>query len=160
LKEPEDTEIRARVRDLIRSEKTLVIGIGNTDRADDGAGIKIVDSWKARLKKRAFLEPETPAEIVVSDHLADPLVDALVFVDAADFGGKPGEVRLFGSEDADGMPIPASTHKIPLGLLFGLIRQKGKAAYLLGIQPKSLEWIGEMSEEVRETVKRFETIPD
>lgn len=138
----------------------MVIGLGNPDRADDGAGIEIVSLWKARLNKRAFLDTETSVETAVFDGLENPDVDAFLFVDAADFGGRPGEVHLFDSEDTECFRPALSTHKVQLDLLMQVIATKGKQAFLLGIQPGSVELFGGMTEEIAEAVKTLKSVCD
>jgi hypothetical protein len=131
LKEPDGRETVRLIRELLMSDQTTAIGLGNPDRADDGAGIQIVLKWKARLKKRAFCENEISAEEAVMKGLEEPSVGTFLFVDAADFKGRPGEMRLFDS---------------------------GEKAFLLGIQPGSVEWLGEKSKPVRETIRRLELL--
>ena len=160
MKEPDDPLWAGRIRSLILSEGTLVIGLGNPDRADDVAGIEIVSRWKARLEKRAFVEPETPAETVVMNHLEDAGVEAFLFVDAADFGGEPGEIRQFGAEDVAGFKPAWSTHQVPMDLLIRLITSKRKRAYLLGIQAGSVELFGKMSEDVTAAVGALSELLD
>jgi hydrogenase maturation protease len=132
-----------------------VVGLGNPDRADDGAGIEIVRNWKARLGRRAFLDTEMSAETIVLDHLADPETEIFIFVDAADFGGPAGGFRLFGIGDQDRFRPAISTHQVPMDLIMGLIASHRKDAFLLGIQPKSLEPLGKMTREVSETVRKL-----
>lgn len=153
-----DPEIR--IRALIRSERTVVVGLGNPDRADDGAGIEIVSKWKARLGRRAFLDTEISAETIVLDHLADPDADVFLFVDAADFGGKPGDFRLFGIGEQDRFRPALSTHQVPMDLLMGLIASRRKDVFLLGIQPESLEPMGGMTPAVSDTVRRLSAWAD
>lgn len=155
---PPDPE--ARVRSLIRSERTVVIGLGNPDRADDGAGIRIVSQWKARPGRRAFLDTEISAETVVLDGLADPEAATFLFIDAADFGGKPGDFRLFGIGEQDRFRPALSTHQVPMDLLMSLIASRRKDVFLLGIQPGSLEPMGEMTPEVLDTVRRLSAWTD
>lgn len=144
------------IRSLVRSESTVLIGLGNPDRADDGAGIQIVSKWKARYPKRAFLDTERSVESAVLDNLENASFEAFLFVDAADFGGITGEFRLFHSGDAGRFHPALSTHKVPMDLLMQLIASKGKKAYLLGIQAGSVEFPGEISKEVRETISMFD----
>jgi hydrogenase maturation protease len=149
-----------RIRRLIFSERTILIGLGNPDRADDGAGLKIVLNWKARLERRAFLETEVSAETVVLDGLDDPAAGVFLFVDAADFSGSPGESRLFGLDDLGRVRPAFSTHHVPMDLLMGLIESRRKEAFLLGIQPGSMEPFGEMTGETSETVRRLSELAE
>jgi hydrogenase maturation protease len=133
------------------STKTLVIvGIGNSERGDDGCGLQIAFQLKARSQKRAFLETEKSVESFVQDFIEDESIETILFIDATDFGGKPGvEFQLFTAAGAKRFVSGVSTHKVPITLLIGLIRQRGKTFYLLGFQPGNLEFLGKMSPAVK-----------
>jgi hydrogenase 3 maturation protease len=144
-----------RLSQLIEPESVIVIGLGNSDRADDGAGIQIVKTLRARFSERAFLETEQGVEGIVFDCLENPSIQSVLFVDAVDFKGRPGEMRLFTIQDA-GQFIPVvSTHKVPLTILMELIHNHHKNPYLIGIQPKSIELFGEVSNEVKAAVQNL-----
>jgi hydrogenase maturation protease len=142
-----------RISQLIEPESVIVIGLGNPDRADDGAGIQIVKNLQTRFSERVFLETEQGVEGIVFDCLENPSIQSVLFIDAVDFKGRPGEIRLFTIHDA-GQFIPAiSTHKVPLAILMELLENHHKKPYLIGIQPKSIELFGEMSSEVTEAIQ-------
>jgi hydrogenase maturation protease len=70
--------------------KPLVIGIGNTLMGDDGAGARVVDILRARKCGAEFLHMATPGMGLIT-HVTGR--DKVIFVDAAEFSGSPGEVR-------------------------------------------------------------------
>jgi len=70
--------------------KPLVIGIGNTLMGDDGAGARVVDILRARRCGAEFLHMPTPGMGLIT-HVTGR--EKVIFVDAAEFSGKPGEVR-------------------------------------------------------------------
>lgn len=103
----------------------LVIGIGNPDRGDDGAGRVAVRALAGRL----------PPGVGVREHsgTAPELVDwfaaagAVWIVDAARSGAAPGTLRRF---DAAAGPLPASllgvsSHGLGLGTAVELARALG-----------------------------------
>jgi hydrogenase maturation protease len=81
---------------------TVVIGVGNRDRGDDGAGLEV-----ARLLRQC---PPPGTLVIELDARADDLreafrgADRVVVVDAAS-GGEPGTVRRF---EAHREPLPAA----------------------------------------------------
>ena len=89
---------------------SLVIGVGNPDRGDDGAGIAVV----RRLRQRG------PAGVAVveAEGEASALIEAwsgkarVVVVDAASSGQRPGNVRRFDArrESLPARHLHASTH--------------------------------------------------
>lgn len=145
-------------REIINPESLIIIGLGNTDRADDGAGIQIVAKIKARFPGKAFSEIEQSVEGLVLECLEDPSIKSILFIDAVDFQGKPGQVRLFGFHDTVQFIPAISTHKVPLTLLMELIEKHEKDAFLLGIQPRSVQLFGKMSDEVQTAIQDLEKL--
>ena len=72
----------------------------------------------------------------------------IIFIDAADFGGVPGEARLI---DPEHIPeVSLSTHSIPLPVISRILYEDTKAKiYFIGIQPKSVDHKEGLSEEVK-----------
>lgn len=82
---------------------TLVIGVGNSTRGDDGAGIELARRLRERRTPGALVR-ESSGEMGAllecwSGH------DRVVVVDAARSGAPPGTVRRF---EAHASPLPAS----------------------------------------------------
>jgi len=132
-----------------------IVGLGNPDRADDGAGIMLASRLRNRLKSPVFLETEKSVEGIVLDLAENATIKTILFIDAADFGGAPGAFKIF-SDRETGRFVPAlSTHKVPFPMMMEWIQQAGKRGYVLAIQPESLKWMGEMSDVVRKTVNQL-----
>jgi hydrogenase maturation protease len=142
----------------IDPDTLIVIGLGNPDRADDGAGIDIVKTLRARFPERVFLETEQGVEGLVLSCLENPSIKAVAFVDAVDFKGKSGQIKLFDSCDASRFIPAISTHKVPLTILMELIEKHQKNPFLIGIQPKSTVLFGDMSDEVKKAIQDLEYI--
>lgn len=138
------------------SESLVVIGLGNPDRADDGIGIELVSRLRAHFPEQVFLETEQSVESLVSRFLDKEEIDTIVFVDASDFGGVPGEVKFFKAEDTERFVPAISTHKVPITILMRLIQEKGKIPILLGVQPVSVEFFRKMSSPVKSTLCMIE----
>ncbi len=98
MKESKYIELQEKIREILFSEQSIVIGIGNPDRADDGAGIFVVQHWREKapfLRKASFfLDTECSVESPVIDHLENPLIQNFLFGDTSDFGGAPGDIVL------------------------------------------------------------------
>jgi hydrogenase 3 maturation protease len=131
----------------------LVITAGNLLRSDDGLGPAVA----ARvLQPREGIEifdagehPETAVEKAASVHPA-----SVVIIDAADFGGAPGEARIIPAE-----AVPAhtlTTHTFPLPAVAALIEQDtGAAVRFIGVQPVSVAFGEGLSPEVDDTVEEI-----
>ena len=134
-------------RSLKRNGDLIFVGMGNPLRGDDGVGVMTA------AKLREIIRHERVKIIIVEDRVdvlpkelehLKPAV--LLFFDAADFGGEPGEIRLMSLRESTGKAI--STHEIPLELI---IKISGVSAptYLLGVQVKSLEFGEDVSSPVK-----------
>jgi hydrogenase maturation protease len=107
---------------------TLVVGIGNDDRGDDGVGL-----LAARLLARAWADRPPPHVAVRAWH-GDPLglieawagVDRLVLVDAVVSGAAPGTCRRFGVDAPFATGAGASTHGVGLADALALARTLGR----------------------------------
>jgi hydrogenase 3 maturation protease len=74
--------------------------------------------------------------------------DNVLFVDAVDFGGKPGEVTLLAP--ADLRKIGFDTHRAPLKLTMEYLeRDLGCKCYVLAIQPRDVRQGAPMCSEVK-----------
>lgn len=134
-------DIGKKIREALKG-KYMVICIGNELRGDDGVGIYI------GRKLRKAITTEFPEDCI--HKIMDEKPDTILFVDAVDFGGEPGSVIF--SELME-VPSAISTHRLPLSLLVKLLEEEGvkTKAYILGVQPKSVN-IGEgLSPEVKKS---------
>jgi hydrogenase maturation protease len=115
---------------------TLVVGAGNPDRGDDGAGVEVVRRLSRRRARgvRAVELGGDPTRLVALFSTAR----RIVIVDAMSSGARVGTTRRF---DARRAPLPArafagsSTHTIDVATAIEL----GRA---LGILPDEIEVIG------------------
>ncbi|MDF1523933.1 MAG: hydrogenase maturation protease, partial [Trueperaceae bacterium] len=107
---------------------TLVVGIGNDDRGDDGAG-----PLAARLLARAWADRPPPHVAVRAWH-GDPLglieawdgVERLVLIDAVVSGAAPGTCRRYGVDAPFATGGAASTHGVGLADALALARTLGR----------------------------------
>ena len=142
--------------DCLRRNSAAVIGLGNPDRADDAVGILIAARCKTLFPDRVFMETDVSVEGTVLRILENRSIESVWFLDAVDFGGAAGEIRKFDIEDADQFVPAISTHKVPMTLLMNLLKQHGKEAFLLGVQPCTIDFLGEMSGGIKKVVSGVE----
>ena len=134
-----------------------VIGMGNRDRGDDGAGIMVADAFKDRAPY-VFSESERTAESFVMGLKDIEKIKTVIFIDAVHFDGKPGEVRLFNSHSVKKIMPAVSTHQISLSPLMSLLIQHKKEVYLLGIQPETTALMSKMSHSVEKAIRHIEML--
>lgn len=138
---------------LSKSGDLVFIGVGNPLRSDDGVGVMIATELGKVLKYRRV-------KVLVLEDRVDLLPKklkrlkpaALLFFDAADFGGEPGEVRLINIHESARKTM--SAHEIPLDVI---VKLSGMScpAYILGVQVWSLEIGGQMNPAVRAAGERI-----
>ena len=85
-------------------------------------------------------------------------MEGAYLIDAVDFKGKSGEVQFFNINDAVRFVPAISTHKVPLTILMELIEKHDKNPFLIGIQPESLDFLGDMSPVVEKTIQNLEKL--
>jgi len=131
------------------SIKIALVGVGNELNGDDDAGNRIAAKLLALSTLPAFFLPINAGSIPenASGVLRRFQPDLVIFVDAADFNGAPGEIRWLEVEQIGGMS--ASSHTLPLPVLGQFLETElnCKVEYL-GIQPERLSFDSELSPSV------------
>lgn len=135
--------------------RVALVGVGNAMWADDGAGPALIHRLEGKLPALLVDGGEVP------EHYWGTIVayrpQAVIVIDAIDWGGDPGSVALLDTVQKTGPPL--STHRIPLNLFLDLVRiGTGADVFVLGIQPKVLVLHGAMSPEVQRTVELMESL--
>jgi hydrogenase 3 maturation protease len=130
-----------------------VVGVGNVMKGDDGAGPEVV----AALEKLKFPFPMVDATEVPENYagwVPKQGLEAVLFVDAVDFGGKPGECRVIPFEHL--MISASNTHRMSLHYTVMYLRDEWEGdAVLVGIQPERLTLGEGLSAAVAAAVERL-----
>ena len=136
--------------DGLAGRKIVVVGIGNTLRADDGAGSLVAARLRERHPHVVFDAAQAPENYLAPIRRANP--DVVVLVDAADFGGSPGEVRAATAEDVEGLMM--GTHAAPLSMFMKVLGQETRADVRLVAIQAATTTLGEgLTREVADTVE-------
>jgi hydrogenase maturation protease len=137
----------------LAAKRNAVIGIGNVLMADDGAGVRVLDLLLPLPKNVAIIELATGGMSLL--HKLEGL-DTAIIVDAVDFGGKPGEVRVFRPEEVKSIKtVGYSLHDLDILKVLELAKQMGtlpKRVFIAAIQPASLEMDEGLSPEVEKAL--------
>lgn len=153
LRDPSgDTEedLKRQIEGMAGKGRIYVLGLGNTDRADDGAGVLVALTLKKRFPSFSYSEHDGVEGTVLD--ISEKKEDATVlFVDAANLGLEPGSVRLIAKDMVRATEI--TTHRVAVALMASVLERAGKGAAVIGIQPKDIEFRGEVSEPVQASVK-------
>ncbi len=137
----------SKLKQTIDNRQISVIGFGNTDRADDGFGIKVAESLKLEFPDRVFVENESMDEIIKTVNKRED-IGFIIFVDTVEANEKGGTLIIV---EKDNIEDIKSSHKIPLSLYLSLI---GKPSCIIGIQPKQLNFMQPVSEDVEKGIKK------
>jgi hydrogenase maturation protease len=135
---------------------TLVVGLGNVLRGDDGVGVRVAQA----LMKRALPEGVTVVDGGTSGlgivHLMEERT-RVILVDAADMGEEPGQFVRFGLDEVELLDgeEPLSVHAAGLRDALLLAKALGvlpDEVVVFGVQPATLEWRNGLSPEVEATL--------
>lgn len=137
---------------------TLVLGVGNTLLADEGAGVHAMRYLKDHydLPDTTYLDAGTLSFTLAAD-IAE--ADNLIVFDAAQIGAEPGDIKVFQNDEVDEFLKSGrcSVHEVGLADLMDIARLEGclpKRYALIGIQPEQLGWGDAPSETVRRSMPR------
>jgi hydrogenase 3 maturation protease len=133
-------------------KRVALVGVGNPLRGDDGVGVRIIELLeKAALENVMLLNTETVPE-AFTGKVAEHKPTHVLLLDAANFRGEPGDVKLMDSSKIGGQAI--STHSLPLTIFISYIEKTmSSKVLLLGVQPRNIEFFTEMSPEVERTAE-------
>jgi len=129
------------------NKKLLIITIGNTFRSDDGVGPYIFDNIRDDINNIDLINAGDKPENVI-DEAVSIMPDKTVIIDAANFNGYPGEIRVIPKEYIPDSTL--STHTFPPSIIARILEEDTKSdIYFIGIQPFSMDYGENISEEVK-----------
>jgi len=148
---PGETEagLKARLEGVAGKSKVYVLGLGNTDRADDGAGVLVAEALKKLFPSYSYSEHDGVEGTVldISEKDGDIVV---FFVDASELHAPPGTVRVIEKERIRETEI--TTHRVAVALMASMLEKAGKKAAVVGIQPGRIEFMGTVTAPVRAAI--------
>jgi hydrogenase maturation protease len=120
----------------------LVIGLGNPLKRDDDIGNIIAN----RLVGFNAVSAETTPESFISEMKKH---NVIVFVDAVEFNGKTGDVKLFKLTDLKEMPL--STHSVPIETLREIMPRK--KMFVIGVKPEDVDYGAGLTNELKKKLE-------
>ncbi len=134
----------------LKGKRTLILGIGNTMRGDDGVGPALIERLQGKVSATLIDGGEVPENYLGPIEAAKP--EVVLIVDAADLKAQPGDAALIELEQLAQTGI--STHNASLGLFASVVKQLTGADILaLAVQPKHNSFGTGISEEVGRTLE-------
>jgi len=114
------------------SGRVVIACVGNELRGDDGIGPFISGLIEPTTRVKVVNCGETPENFL--GVIAGYKPEKVMIIDAAHFGGRPGDIRMIGKDEIGGGGL--STHDAILTLFADFIEeQSGARAFFLAIQP-------------------------
>lgn len=137
--------------------QALILGLGNTLLADDGAGVHAVRAMRSRLGDDAGLTLLDGGTLSFSLLPQIERAARLVVLDATQMNAAPGTVQCFEGDDLDGLLSRPrrSVHEVSLLDLLNGARLTGRLPQyraLIGVQPEVIDWSDALSTPVRTAI--------
>jgi hydrogenase maturation protease len=105
--------------------RTVIIGVGNPMRGDDGVGLRIARELRGRVAGKAAVDV---VELCAGGlRLMEAMAgyDRAIVIDAMESGGRAGTVHRLSADELSGTRNASSTHDGSLGAAFALGRVAG-----------------------------------
>ncbi|MBD3178752.1 MAG: hydrogenase maturation protease [Candidatus Latescibacteria bacterium] len=135
----------------LKGKRFGVVGIGNVIRGDDGAGCRVAELLEGRLELPVVDAAEVPENY--GGWVARRQLEAVVYVDAVEFDGRPGEARIIPLENL--MMSASSTHSLSLHYMIKYLEDEWEGdPILVGIKPRSMNLNDPLSPEVEEGARK------
>jgi len=136
------------------SGKTVILGIGNTLRSDDGVGSILATRIQDKtpyIVYDAGSSPENYLGKIIKDK-----PDTILLMDAVDFGGEAGEFRMLEGEDIQTVNF-FSTHDASISLAISYLKNSLKTVdiIILAIQPEMLAFGDKLSPQISTTLEKL-----
>jgi hydrogenase 3 maturation protease len=135
----------------LRGSKTVIVGIGNTLKGDDGAGPLVCEQLRHAGVGTELIDAGT-----VPENYIQPIIKKapqnLLIIDAIDFGASPGTISIFEPEQLSSLVF--STHILSPRLFVDMVCSALKVdVYFVGIQPAQTKLGQSVSAEVSRAVQ-------
>ena len=147
-----EADLKAQIDRIAGRGKVYVLGLGNTDRGDDGAGVLVAEELKKLFPSYSYSEHDGVEGTVLDiSERAEEL--CVFFVDASDMKMNPGSIRIVKKDEIRDSEI--TTHRVAVALMASILERAGKKSAVICIQPKAIEFQGLVSDPVKSSVDRL-----
>jgi len=121
----------------LHGSKTVIVGIGNILKGDDGVGPLVCQQLQHAKVCAELIDAGT-----VPENYIQPIIKKapqnLIIIDAIDFGASPGTISIFKPEQLNSSVF--STHALSPRLFVDVIHQEIDVdVYIVGIQPAQIQ---------------------
>jgi len=150
-----DEQLLKQLRKL-RGHNTLIVGIGNVLKGDDGAGPLLCEQLRRKGTGAEIIDAGT-----VPENYIQPIVEKtpqnLLIIDAMDFGASAGTINIFKPEQLSS--VVTSTHTLSPRLFTQVVCQNIKVnVYFVGIQPAQIGLGQSVSGQVSQAIQQLSRV--
>lgn len=136
----------------LKGKRFGVVGVGNVLKGDDGAGCRLAEKLMGRIALPVVDACEVPENY--GGWVERQGLEAVVYVDAVEFEGKPGEAKIIPLEKL--MMSASSTHSLSLHYMIKYLEMEWDGdPVLVGIKPASMKLDQGLSDEVEKGITRL-----
>jgi hydrogenase 3 maturation protease len=137
----------------LRSSKTVIVGIGNILKGDDGAGPMVCQQLQQAKVCAELIDAGTVPENYIQ-RIINKTPQSLLIIDAIDFQASPGTIEIFRPERLNSTVF--STHTLSPRLFAEMVSQNIEVdVYFAGIQPAHTRLGDSMSPQVCQAVRQL-----
>ena len=134
----------------LRNSSTVIVGIGNTLKGDDGAGPLVCEQLRGRVCAEVIDAGTVPENYI--QKIIKKAPQNLLIIDAIDFGAPAGAINIFKPEQLGSFVL--STHTLSPRLFVDMICGSIQVdVYFVGIQPAQMQLGQPLSEQVNEAIQ-------
>ena len=137
----------------MRRSSTAIVGIGNVLKGDDASGPLVCEKLRQANVSAHVIDASTVPENYIRTIIRKKPQN-LLLIDAIDFGGESGEIRVFKPEQLSSLVI--STHTLSPRIFIDMIRKSIELdVYCIGIQPAQTQLGTPVSEQVSKAIQQL-----
>lgn len=132
--------------------RTVIVGIGNTLKADDAAGVRVCEQIASRVACEVIDAGSVPENYIHRIIRKKPQL--LLVIDAIDFGAPAGTIKHFKPQQLDNTVI--STHVLSPRVFADMITNEIDAEVIfIGIQPQKTLLGEEITSQIQDAVNQL-----
>lgn len=134
----------------LRNSATVIVGIGNTLKGDDGAGPLVCKQLSGKVCAELIDTGTVPENYIQTIIKKAP--QNLLIIDAIDFGASAGTINIFKPEQLNSLVL--STHTLSPRLFVDMVCREIKVdVYFVGIQPAQIQLGQPQSAQVSQAIQ-------
>jgi len=134
----------------LRNSSTVIVGIGNTLKGDDGAGPLVCEQLRGKVCAEVIDAGTVPENYI--QKIIKKAPQNLLIIDAIDFAASAGTINIFKPEQLDSFVL--STHTLSPRLFVDMVCGNIQVdVYFVGIQPAQMQLGQPQSEQVNESIQ-------